>query len=299
MKIDGKEIAQEILDNLKIRIEKLKEKNIIPNLAIILVGDDAASIAYTNQKKETLESLGGKAKIYKFGPSSTDEGIISLVNKIQKNSSLNGLLVQIPLPRKFNQEKILAAVDPKIDIDGFLPNSHFTPPIAKAVGKILTVIFQNLNTKNKKTNFIFNLFKINKNLDETNDFFNWLKTKNITIIGKGETAGKPIIDWLNTNRVEHKIVDSKTKNTDQILKSSDIIISAVGRENFQLKAEQVKDGVILIGIGLRKDQSGKFIGDYKTEEIKDKASFYTATLGGVGPVNVACLLENLVISTEQ
>ena len=288
MRVDGQEIAKEILNNLKVKIEKLKVENIIPNLAIVLVGDNPASISYINQKKTALEAIGGYADIYSFKESAITDDIINTIIKIQSFKKINGLIVQLPLPKNLDTDKILKAIDPNCDVDGFLPNSHFTPPIAKAIDKILNFIFHyQINAKQETS------------LKENNDLKNWLKSKIITVIGKGETGGKPINDWLNKNNLNHYELDSKTENINETLKSSDIIISAVGKENFQIREDQLKDNVILIGVGLRKNNEGKFIGDYDTNEIKFKALFYTSTLGGVGPINVACLLENLVLASEK
>lgn len=311
MLINGREIAQEILGDLKKRIEVLKARSQTPNLAIILVGSDPASSAYTLAKKNTLEEIGGRAKIYKFSPSASNEGIIGSIEKIRNDKKTNGLIVQLPLSKNLNTEKILNAIKLKYDIDGFLPNSHFTPPIAKAIEKILETVFKGINLKNKNhklqilnlksllsttKSLIINSSSQNKKNEE---FFNWLKTKNITIVGKGETGGKPVINWFKSKNINYNLIDSKSKNSNQILKTSDIIISAVGKEGFEIKKDQVKQGVILLGIGLRQDKKNKFIGDYKMENIKNKASFYTATIGGIGPVNVAYLLENLIIATEK
>lgn len=266
MKIDGKQIVNAIFEDLKTRIVKLKEKNIIPNLAIILVGNDPASVAYVNQKKLKAEFIGAKTTIFNLESGIQNSELEELIEKFNKDDSVHGIIVQQPLPPQINIEKITQAIDPQKDVDGFHANSKFNPPIAEAVLEIL-----------KPYSF---------------------KTKKIVIIGKGETGGKLIIQALREMNIEPIVIDSKTENPKAIVKTADIIISAVGKSNV-VKPDMLKKGIILISIGMHKENDGKLHGDYEDEQVKNIASFYTPTPGGVGPVNVAMLLKNVVKSTEK
>ncbi|MDO8583133.1 MAG: bifunctional 5,10-methylenetetrahydrofolate dehydrogenase/5,10-methenyltetrahydrofolate cyclohydrolase [bacterium] len=262
MKIDGKQIAQKILEELKVKIQKL---NIIPNLAIILVGDDPASIVYVNQKKIKAELIGAKTTIFNLKSTIQNSELEELIDKLNKNSSIHGIIVQQPLPPQINIEEITQSIDPQKDVDGFHTQSKFEPPIADAVLEILKPYS--------------------------------LKTKKIVIIGKGETGGKLIIQAFKKTGISPIVIDSKTENPQDLTKIADIIISAVGKSDV-LKADMIKKGAILISIGMHKCQDDKLHGDYDENQIKDIASFYTPTPGGVGPVNVAMLLKNLVNAAE-
>jgi methylenetetrahydrofolate dehydrogenase (NADP+) / methenyltetrahydrofolate cyclohydrolase len=265
MKIDGKKISQNILDELKKKVEKLKEKNITPHLAIILVGDNSASITYVNQKKIKAEQIGANTTIIRLPSNISESELIQIVKPFNQNKTIHGIIVQQPLPQNINTETITQAIDPKKDVDGFNSKSQFAMPIALAILDII------------------------KNIG-ISDF----KSKSIVVIGKGETGGKPIIQALQELGIKPSIVDSQTENPENITKNADIIISAVGKTNI-IKQEMMKQNAILIGVGQHKE-NGKIIGDYDEEKIKDIASFYTPTPGGVGPIDVTMLLKNLITS---
>lgn len=278
MKIDGKQIAQDILDNLKKRIEKLKKKNITPHLAIILVGCDPASVAYVRQKELKAESIGIKITTLHLPDRTSQLSLTKTIQQFNNDNNIHGIIVQQPLPAYVSLENIINAIDPKKDVDGFRPDSHFQMPITMAVLKILEKVY--IYTPRVQSRFR-----------------DWLKNKKIAVVGKGETGGKPIVNMFRKLEIEPLIIDSKTKNPELLTKDADIIISAVGKTNV-IMPENIKQGVILIGIGLHKEKNGKIIGDYDEKKIKNIASFYTPTPGGVGPINVAMLLKNLVKSPD-
>lgn len=262
MNIEGVQIANTIFSNLKKRVSLLKKKGIAPHLAVILVGDEPSSVSYVNQKEIKGEKIGVKITIHQLPLSTPTKSILSLLNDLNHLTSIHGIIVQRPLPQHLDSKLIKMTIDPKKDVDGFHPNSKFQPPISLAVLKIL-------------------------------DEVNWKKTEKIVVIGKGETGGKPIIDTFKKMGIEPQIIDSKTPNPETLTKKADIIISAVGKSNV-VRPEMIKNRAILISVGLHKGTDGKLQGDYEEEKIKDIASFYTPTPGGVGPVNVAMLLKNLV-----
>lgn len=285
MEINGKKIAENILNNLFERVKKLKEKKVVPHLAIILVGNDPASKEYVRQKTIKAEKIGAKVTLYNFSVNVSLQKLLLLINKLNHNSLVHGIIVQRPLPLHIDSNKIALAVDPKKDIDAFHPDSKFSVPIACAVLKILKEVY--LQVKHR----------VSTPGVGSEEFVNWLKKQNIAVIGKGETGGKLVIEMFKKMRIEPKVIDSKTKNPEKLTKNADIIISAVGKLNI-VKPEMIKKNSVLISIGLHKE-NGKLHGDYDEEKIKNVVSFYTPTPGGVGPVNVACLLENLIMSTEK
>lgn len=277
MKIVGKKIADKILISLKLRIVKLVKKKIYPRLAIILVGDDPASLAYVKRKEIKAKEIGIQTIIRHFSSNISQNDLFSTIQQFNNNSNIHGIIVQQPLPKQINTPLIISAVSADKDIDGFLKNSKFEMPIVNAVLEILEEVFGHLRE---------------------GEFKKWLKNKKIVVIGKGETGGKPTINMLEKMGIEPQIIDSKTKNPESLTEKADIIISAVGKQNI-ITAQRIRKGVILISIGLSRGNDGKMHGDYEESEIKNKALFYTPTPGGVGPINIAMLLKNLVIATEE
>lgn len=278
MKIDGREIANQIFENLKKKVERLKEKNIIPHLYIITLTTDSASEAYVGQKRKKGEEIGAKITVENLDPNTTTETLLSKINKLNSDKEINGIIVQRPFSPQIDEEKIANSIDPEKDVDGFHPESKFGPPISESVLRILEQV---LKFKKEKLNFS-----------------DWLKSQKITVIGRGVTAGGPIIKTLQKNGIEPNVITSKTENKTEILKSSDIIICAVGKTG-TIKDTDIKKGSVLIGVGMIKGEDGKFHSDYEEDDIKNIVSFYTPIPGGVGPVNVAMLLSNLIKATEN
>lgn len=313
MKIDGKVIAQNIFSTLKEQLAVLKSKGIIPHLAIILVGNNPASKAYVRQKVLKAAALRAKATLYSFPSNISFDKLLRLLKKLNNDSNTHGIIIQRPLPAHIDSGLINKAIKESKDVDAFHPESRFEPPIAKAALRILENIYarggykifagrilasdedimdrsNGTSRRQLRTKKIF--------VPDLNALYNWLKSKKVVILGKGETGGGPIIKRLKEQGIKLKVIDSKTKNSELITRNANIIISAVGKPNI-IKPDMIKKGAILIGIGIHKGKDGKLHGDYDERKIKDKASFYTPTPGGVGPVNVACLLENLVKSVEK
>ena len=279
MKIDGKQIANEILEDLKTRLKELREKKIIPRLAIILVGNNPASVAYVKQKELKAKEIGIRTITKRFSSDVVQKDLLTTIQQFNSNHNVCGIIVQRPLPANINLEKIVNAIDPKKDVDGFHLDSHFQMPIAMAVLKILEKVYICIPEIQSR-------------------FVEWLKDKNIVVIGKGQTGGKPIIQMLEKMKIPFTLIDSKTEKPESLIRKADIIISAVGKPSI-LKQQLLKKGVILIGIGISTGESAKLMGDYDQNRIKNIASFYTPTPGGIGPVNVAMLLKNLVLAAEK
>lgn len=274
MKIDGRKIAQHILDNLRKEVEDLKTKNIFPKLAVILVGDDPASEAYVKQKQLKGESTGIEVVLIRQNPDTTEEELLKTLAILNSDSTVHGIIVQQPLPPNLNIETLIKSTNIKKDVDGFCRGSLFTPPIAEAVITIL----KNISSLEKQT------------LED------WLMNKKTVVIGKGKTGGRPIIQKLQALQIPVEIIDSKTSSPQTLTQRADIIISCVGKKD-TLKAENIKEGAVLLAVGMQSDEN-KLYGDYSEEDVKNKASYYTPVPGGVGPVNVAMLLKNVVDSAK-
>jgi len=281
MLIDGRLLAQKILEELKLRVEKLQsEKNIIPHLAIIRIGNDPATTSYVNQKEKMGKQIGGMVSTYNFPENASEYELLQSISFLQTKGDIHGIIVQLPLPQQLNEEKLIFAIDADKDVDGFRTDSLFPTPIAAAVMRILEEVYQIERGKEGK-------------------FFNWLQSQKIVILGKGKTGGRPIINTLKKIHIEPTIIDSKTHRPELITKTADILICAVGNKGTIVTADMIKKDSILIGIGMSLDSDGKLRGDYETEEIKDIAGYYTPIPGGVGPVNAAMLLVNVVEAAEK
>lgn len=278
MVIDGRAIADTILNSLQQEVDLLKKNGIIPKAAIILVGSDPASESYVRQKELKGELIGAKITVMRISEVVEEKNLLSAIDELNNDPLVHGIIVQRPLPDQISETSIINAVALEKDIDGFRNNSPFVMPISLAVWEILTDIHAK-----KDTQIVL---------------LEWLKQQRITILGKGITGGGPIIEYFKTQGIHPTVIDSKTQNTDEILEESDIVISTVGKPNV-LRPGFLKKGVILLGIGMYKGQDGKMHGDYEEEEIKNIASFYTPIPGGVGPVNVAMLMQNLIKATEK
>ncbi len=283
MKLDGYKIADKLYSNLKTRVEKLKKQNIIPHLVVFLVGENPASIAYVKQKQKNGKKIGAKVTVLRYGTSVTTEELKKNVKLLNDDPFVHGILIQRPLPKHIDVDKLVILTDPQKDIDGFHPDSPYTLPLPLAVIKILEEIYFQTNPQSSIRN---------------PQFIPWLQNQNIVLLGKGPTGGGPIIEYLKTLDVTPHLIDSRTEEPEKLIKQADIVISAIGRKNI-VKPETLKKNVVLISVGINRDENNKLHGDYDEEKIKDIASYYTPTPGGVGPVNVATLWDNLLTATEK
>jgi methylenetetrahydrofolate dehydrogenase (NADP+)/methenyltetrahydrofolate cyclohydrolase len=278
MKIDGRLIASNILNELKSKVSRLKENGIIPTMAVILIGDVQSSNAYVRQKELKAKEIGANIQIFRFAENVANEELEALIKKLDNDTKIHGIILQRPTPSHVQAEKLEQLITPEKEIDGFGKNSHYTVPVAAAVFEVLGEIFGNLR--------------------DDRSFSVWLASKEIVVIGKGETAGLPIINYFREREIEPIIIDSKTENANLIIQRADIIVSAVGKRG-AINIADLRNGVILIGVGLSVSEEGKTQGDYDETDLEQLASFYTPTPGGIGPINVALLMENLVRASEN
>ncbi|MBI5613660.1 bifunctional 5,10-methylenetetrahydrofolate dehydrogenase/5,10-methenyltetrahydrofolate cyclohydrolase [Candidatus Gottesmanbacteria bacterium] len=279
MKFDGRALAHTLYEKLKRTVDdSFARTNIRPNVDVFLVGDNPSSISFIKQKRIAAEKIGATLTLHQ----SSDISFKDFEKEIQKsniNHDVHGIVIQRPLPEKRNDlTPLLQTIAVEKDVDGFLPHSPFEVPVAEGVLEILKEISLTCHVPSVK------------------DF---LKNKTIVVIGRGVTAGTPITRIIAKHGVITPIViHSQTENPKSIMISADILISCVGQTHTVTK-DSVKNGVILIGVGLSRNEEGTYSGDYDEKEIEERASWYTPTPGGVGPVNVACLMKNLVISYTQ
>ena len=287
MRIDGKHIAAEIKSKLKVQVEDLKSKGIFPHLFVILIGDDPASVTYVGQKQKVADEIGVKLSVIRKQRTKNKEQIINIVKKLNYDPLVHGIIIQRPLPLDIDKEELDKLVVPEKDVDGFHPNSPFTPPVASAVLKIIEWVSKDCCSNMESP--------LKQNYCQP--FKSWLKEKKILVIGRGETAGKPIADTLKKMGIPFTLAHSKTTNINELCLTSNIIISCVGRPNV-VRHNMISSKTVLIGVGLH-SENGKLQTDYNQEEIAGIASYYTPVPGGVGPVNVACLFENLITACKR
>lgn len=295
MKIDGKAIAETMLSGLAGQVSELKKLGVTPTMAVILVGNDPASLSYIKQKQNAAEKIGAKLIVKTLDSGLRTQELKTIIEDFNTDPSIHGIIIQRPLPKETKIDTaILNGVGPRKDVDGFVPGSPYTVPVA---GAVLTIL-KHIISQPPNTNPQIPLREASDHDEADKQFEKWLMSKTIVVIGRGETAGSPIADLLLKKGCNVTVVHSQTKTPDKITKTADIIISCVGKENV-VRRENMKKDAVLLSVGIWRDDKGKLHGDYNEEGITDIARFYTPTPGGVGPVNVACLMQNLVLAAQK
>ena len=270
--IDGKELAKTIRLNLKEKADELKKRGIIPKLAVIMVGDDKASKIYVRNKSRACEEIGIEYEEYILNSNIKIEELLDLIDRLNKDDSIHGILVQSPLPNGLDANKAFKKIDENKDVDGFNPIN---------VGKL---------TLNQDCFVSCTPFGIIKMLEAYN-----IKTEgaHAVIIGRSNIVGKPLIQCLLNKNATVTVCHSKTKNIEEITKQADILIAALGKPKF-VTEKMVKEGATVIDVGINRLEDGKIVGDTDFENIKDKVSYITPVPGGVGPMTIAMLMNNVI-----
>ncbi|MFL2947669.1 MAG: bifunctional methylenetetrahydrofolate dehydrogenase/methenyltetrahydrofolate cyclohydrolase FolD [Nitrospinales bacterium] len=268
--IDGKKVSGQIRNRLAEEVQELKKKTgKTPGLATVLVGDDPASAVYVRNKNKICSELGFQSFEQKLSADTSQEQLLQLVGELNSNKDIHGILVQLPLPDQIDSEKILQAIDPKKDVDGFHPVN---------VGKL--VVGNALLTPCTPTGII-----------ELLDHYDIeISGKHAVIIGRSNIVGKPVSMLLLQRNATITICHSRTKDLEEVTRSADIIVAAVGRANF-VTEEMVSEGTVVIDVGINR-VDGKLTGDVDFEPVARKASHITPVPGGVGPMTIALLMEN-------
>ncbi|MBI4064884.1 bifunctional 5,10-methylenetetrahydrofolate dehydrogenase/5,10-methenyltetrahydrofolate cyclohydrolase [Candidatus Gottesmanbacteria bacterium] len=283
MKIDGKAIADRILNTLADKVVVLKNRGIVPTLAVIQVGDNPSSTTYILQKKKAADRIGARIIHTKFPTDVTVDEINKTIERYNNDVSIHGLIVQHPLPDTLGKSIVLHSAILSKDVDGFLQKSPYPVPVAQAVLTILEEVFKGEKEKGNVNEVSFEV---------------WLKNQPVAVLGRGETAGKPIFTSLENRGCATSLIHSQTPDPSEVTKKMTIVVSCVGKERVITK-EMVTPKTILIGVGLWRDRGGKLRGDYNEGEIKDVVAYYTPTPGGVGPVNVSCLMQNVLLASSS
>lgn len=275
--IDGKATSQKIKDEIKNEVIKLKQKGITPTLAVILVGDDPASQTYVASKQKACLACQMGSVMHKLSANTTQQELISLIDVLNADDSIDGILVQLPLPKHINTNEILRKIDPKKDVDGFC---------AQNMGALVSGLDGFVPCTPLGIMELLKQYNINP------------QGLNALVIGRSNIVGKPMAALLLNAGATVTIAHSKTKNLAQFSKNADLIIAAIGKANF-IKPEMVKEGAIIIDVGINRLENGKLVGDCDFENLKDKCDFITPVPGGVGPMTIAMLLSNTLKSAKE
>ena len=279
--IDGKKFVDELCEQLKTDIEQLKrESKLEPCIAVVLVGDDPASQVYVRNKVKRCEQLGIRSIEHRLGDDTTQQQLLTLVGQLNNDSAVHGILVQLPVPEQIDDAAVLAAIDPRKDVDGF----HVANMGALAVGENRLVPCTPLGS--------MMLLR-----DQLGD----LSGKHAVVIGRSNIVGKPMALLLLQANCTVTIVHSRTKNIAELCAQADILVAAVGKPRF-VQADWVKPGAVVIDVGINRieeDGKSKLVGDVDYDAVAAKAQAITPVPGGVGPMTIACLMYNTVTTAKQ
>ena len=270
--IDGKALAKKIREQLKEECSKLKKEGILPKLAVIMVGDDPASKVYVRNKSKACNEVGIEYEEYILNSNITQEKLINLIESLNNKKDVHGILLQSPIPKNLDINEAFQAISYKKDVDGFNPIN---------VGKL---------SIGQDTFISCTPYGVIKMFEEYNID---LDGKNVVILGRSNIVGKPLIQCCLDKNATVTVCHSHTKNIKQITKNADILISAIGKAKFVTK-DLVKDGVVIIDVGINRGEDGKLTGDVDFENVSPKASYITPVPGGVGPMTITMLMNNVI-----
>ena len=276
--IDGKLVSEKIRNVIKEKAQRIqKEFSRVPGLAAVLVGEDPASQIYVRNKRRSCEDVGIYSEEHKLSESTTQDELLSLIDKLNNDNKINGILVQLPLPSHINESLVLNSVSPEKDVDGFHPinagylfegQPKFIPCTPHGIIKML-------------------------------EFYNVeIEGKNAVVLGRSNIVGKPAAILLLQKNATVTICHSRTRNLNEILKNADIIVAAIGKAHF-VKKEMVKEGAVIIDVGINRLENGKLAGDVDFDGVREVCSLITPVPGGVGPMTITMLLWNTLKSLEE
>ena len=275
--LDGKKLSNEIIEELKVRCDELKEKGIKPKFAVIMVGNDKASQIYVKNKRKACERIGIECVECFLDENIQQKELIDKIKELNSGNTIHGILLQSPIPKHLNINEAFETISPKKDVDGFNPTN---------VGKLCL---------NQNTFVSCTPFGIIKLLDK---YGIDLAGKKVTIIGRSNIVGKPLIQCFLNKNATVTICHSKTDDIKEHTKDADIVVVAIGKPKF-LKENMVKKNSVIIDVGINRDDNGKIIGDVDFENVSKKSSYITPVPGGVGPMTIAMLMNNVIKAAEN
>ena len=275
--IDGKAVSAAVKERVRLEVEQLKKQGVDACLAVIIVGSDPASRVYVNNKKKACELTGIRSEEYALPEETTQQELLVLIDRLNADSKVNGILCQLPLPKHIDENTVIERIDPKKDVDMFscvnvgkmwVGDGVFLPCTPAGVMELLSY------------------YKID------------LCGKNCVVVGRSNIVGKPMACLLLEKNATVTVCHSKTKNLGKICRAADVIVAAVGKAKF-ITADMVKDGAVVVDVGINRNENGKLCGDVDFENVKEKASYITPVPGGCGPMTIAMLMKNTVAAVKM
>ena len=275
--IDGKQIAKEVRAEIAAECAELKKKGIVPGLAVVIVGTDPASQVYVRNKKKACEEVGFRSEVFELPEETTEEELLALVKKLNEDVNIHGILVQLPLPEHLDDEVIIANIDPKKDVDAFHPSN---------VGKIMIGNYDFLPCTPAGVMVLLEKSGID------------VSGKECVVVGRSNIVGKPQAMLLLNANGTVTICHSRTKDLAEVTRRADILVVAIGKADF-ITGDMVKDGAVVIDVGMNRKADGKLTGDVDFATVEPKASYITPVPGGVGPMTITMLLRNTLTSAKK
>ena len=269
-RIDGKEVSAAVREQISSEVKELKAKGVTPGLAVIIVGNDPASRVYVNNKKKGCEQVGMNSFEYALPEETTTQELVALIEKLNNDADVHGILCQLPVPKHIDEEKVLNAISPEKDVDAFHPVN---------CGKVMTGDYKFAPCTPAGMVEMLKYYNIP------------VAGKHCVIIGRSNIVGKPMAMLMLKNNATVTVCHSKTENLSAITKQADILVAAVGRPNF-VTADMVKDGAVVLDVGINRMDDGKLCGDVDFNDVAEKTSYITPVPGGVGPMTITMLLKN-------
>lgn len=274
--IDGKAVSAEVKAAVAAETAQLKEKGIVPGLAVIIVGDDPASRVYVNNKKKACAAVGFHSEEYALPAQTTENELLRLVRELNENPHINGILVQLPLPAQIDEHKVIAAIAPEKDVDAF----H-----AVNVGKIMIGDYDFLPCTPSGCMNLIHSTGVE------------IAGKSCVVVGRSNIVGKPMAMLLLHESGTITICHSKTRNLKEICRNADILVVAIGKAKF-ITGDMIKEGAVVIDVGMDRDENGKLCGDVDFDSVKEVAGYITPVPGGVGPMTIATLMRNTLTAAK-
>ena len=275
--IDGKMLSLKLKEEMKGRIAQMKEEGIVPKLVVVLVGNDSASQVYVRNKHKSCGEVGIESEVITMPEETTQQELLEAVERLNQDNSVDGILVQLPLPKQIDEKTVLRAIRPDKDVDGFHPVNVGLLSIgdecfAPATPSGIVVMLKEYGIE--------------------------IAGKHCVIVGRSNIVGKPMAALMLKENATVTVCHSKTSNLAEITRQADILIVATGRRN-TVTADMVKEGVVVIDVGMNRNELGKLCGDVDFENVKEKASFITPVPGGVGPMTITELLESTILAAKR
>lgn len=277
IRIDGKETSRKVRGEIAKKVQELKEQGKVTGLAVVIVGENPASQVYVRNKAKACEEVGMYSEVHALPESTTEEELLALVERLNHEDKIDGILVQLPLPKHINEERVILAIDPNKDVDAFHPVN---------TGKIMIGNYEFLPCTPAGVMTLLKEYNIE------------VEGKECVVVGRSNIVGKPQALLLLQKNGTVTVCHSRTKNLAEITRRADILVVAIGKAEF-ITGDMIKEGAVVIDVGMNRKSDGKLCGDVEFASASEKASYITPVPGGVGPMTITTLLQNTLVASEK